>query len=144
MRTRPFQRDWHAMANEVRKLIRAHPADPAAFEGIILLPGLMRSLLDDDHLVKIVRDHFMNDPRMGQLCDAVCLPERRLVGKTSSRMSPPGTLTARSADRPPTRSGCGGAWARHHDPGAGPQRVRNASAPGRGEAILHAGLRGLR
>ncbi len=65
-----FQRDWTAMADEVRKLIRAHPADPAAFEGIILLPGLMRSFLDDD-LVKIVRDHFMNDPRMGQLCGAL-------------------------------------------------------------------------
>jgi peroxiredoxin len=65
-----FQRDWHLMADEVRKLIRAHPADAAAFEGINLLPGLMRSFLDDD-LVKIVRDHFMNDPRMGQLCDAL-------------------------------------------------------------------------
>ena len=30
----------------------------------------MRSFIDDD-LVKIVRDHFMNDPRMGRLCDAL-------------------------------------------------------------------------
>ncbi len=62
-----FQRDWFAMADQVRALVRAHPAEPAAFEGIILLPGLMRSFLDDD-IVQIVRAHFMNDPRMGQLC----------------------------------------------------------------------------
>ena len=56
------------------RLIRAHPADPAVFEGIILLPGLMRSFLDDD-LLKIVRDQFMDDPRMGRLCTA--LPYRQ-------------------------------------------------------------------
>ena len=65
-----FQRDWHAMTKEVRKLIRAYPAESASFEGIILLPGLMRSFLDDD-LVEIVRDHFMDDPRMGRLCDSI-------------------------------------------------------------------------
>ena len=69
-----FNRDWHAMAENVRRLIRAHPADPAVFEGIILLPGLMRSFLDDD-LLKIVRDQFMDDPRMGRLCAA--LPYRQ-------------------------------------------------------------------
>jgi len=62
-----FQRDWRAMAEEVRVLVRAHPTEPAAFDGIILLPGVMRSYLDDD-LVKIVRDRFLNDPRMGRLC----------------------------------------------------------------------------
>ena len=67
---RSFKRDWFALAEEVRALIRAHPADPAALEGIILLPGPMRSFLDDD-LVKIVRDHFMDDPRMGRLCAAL-------------------------------------------------------------------------
>jgi thiol-disulfide isomerase/thioredoxin len=65
-----FNRDWHAMAAEVRALVRAHPADPASFDGIILLPGLMRSFLNDD-LVKIVRAHFMDDPRMGRLCAAL-------------------------------------------------------------------------
>ena len=124
-----FQRDWHAMANEVRKLIRAHPADPAAFEGIILLPGLMRSFLDDD-LVKIVRDHFMNDPRMGQLCDALAYRSEDWSGD----------LLKDVAARHPDRKVRGqatyalGMWsalrARHHDPGAGPQRVRNASVPG--------------
>jgi thiol-disulfide isomerase/thioredoxin len=62
-----FNREWSAMANEVRALIRAHPADPASFDGVILVSDLMRSYLDD-HLVKIVREHFMDDPRMGRLC----------------------------------------------------------------------------
>ena len=65
-----FNRDWHAMAENVRGLIRAHPGDPAVLEGIILLPDLMRSFLDDD-LLKIVREQFMEDPRMGRLCAAL-------------------------------------------------------------------------
>ena len=65
-----FVRDWHSIADEVRGLIRAHPADPAAFEGIILLPGLMRTFLDPD-LVAIVRAHFLDDPRMGRLCEVL-------------------------------------------------------------------------
>jgi peroxiredoxin len=65
-----FQREWMAMAKEVRALVRAHPDDPAALEGIILLPGTMRSYLDDD-LVKIVRAHFLDDPRMGRFCAAL-------------------------------------------------------------------------
>jgi hypothetical protein len=65
-----FRHDWFAMADEVRALIRAHPGDPAAFEGIILLPGLMRSYLNDD-LVRIVHDRFLDDPRMGRLCAAL-------------------------------------------------------------------------
>jgi thiol-disulfide isomerase/thioredoxin len=65
-----FQRDWHTMADEVRGLIRAHPADRAAFEGIILLPGLMRTFLDPD-IVAIVRAHFLDDPRMGRLCESL-------------------------------------------------------------------------
>jgi len=31
-----FNHDWHALAENVRALIRAHPADPAVFEGIIM------------------------------------------------------------------------------------------------------------
>src|SRR5262249_46350449 len=65
-----FQRDWFAMADEVRALIRAHPGDPAAFEGIILLPGLMRSPLTDA-LARIVRGRFLDDPRMGRLWAAL-------------------------------------------------------------------------
>ena len=60
-------RDWSAMADQARALIRAHPADPAAFDGIIMVSGLMRYYLDDD-MMKAVRAHFLDDPRMGQLC----------------------------------------------------------------------------
>jgi thiol-disulfide isomerase/thioredoxin len=87
-----FNRDWEAMEEKVRALIRAHPADPAAFDGIILLPGAMRGYLDDD-LVKIVRKHFLNDPRMGQLCAS-------LVYDTEDE---PGTLLKDVAVRHPDR-----------------------------------------
>ena len=62
-----FWVDHRAINDEVRALIRANRADPAALEGLILLPSVMNSFLDDD-LVQIVRDHFLNDPRMGMLC----------------------------------------------------------------------------
>jgi thiol-disulfide isomerase/thioredoxin len=62
-----FRVDWRAMEDEARALIRAHPDDPDAFEGIILLPDTMRSFLDED-LVDIVFDRFLDDPRMGRLC----------------------------------------------------------------------------
>jgi thiol-disulfide isomerase/thioredoxin len=65
-----FNRDWFQMADEVRALIRAHPDDPAALEGIILLPGLMRSYLDPDSAA-VVRARFLDDPRMGRLCEAL-------------------------------------------------------------------------
>ena len=79
------------MADEVRTLIRADPAAPAASRGSILLPGLMRSFLDDD-LVKIVRDHFMDDPRMGQLC------ARSPTGRKTGRRNPQ-DVAARHPDR---------------------------------------------
>lgn len=63
-----FRVDWTAMMEETRALIRAHPDDPATFEGIILLPGTMRGFLDED-IVDIVFDRFLDDPRMGRLCD---------------------------------------------------------------------------
>ena len=63
------ERDWQAIANRVGALVREHPTDPAAFDGILLL----RASLDDD-LLEIVREHFLNDPRIGQLC--AWLPDR--------------------------------------------------------------------
>jgi thiol-disulfide isomerase/thioredoxin len=65
-----FNRDWYATIDEVRALVHAHPTDPASFDGIILLPRLLRSYLDDK-TVKIVRQRFMDDPRMGRLCAAL-------------------------------------------------------------------------
>ncbi len=58
-----YQRDEQAIADKVIALVRSHPTGPAAFEGIILL----RASVDDD-LLEIVREHFMNDPRIGQFC----------------------------------------------------------------------------
>jgi thiol-disulfide isomerase/thioredoxin len=65
-----FNRDWYRMMDDVRALIRSHPADPATLEGIILLPGVMRSYLDPDS-VAIVRARFLDDPRMDRLCEAL-------------------------------------------------------------------------
>ncbi|AMV37424.1 TlpA family protein disulfide reductase [Planctomyces sp. SH-PL62] len=69
-----FQRDWFAMMDELRALIRAHPADPATLDGLIVLTDTMRSYLDPD-LVRIVSEHFRNDPRMGKLCAALATRE---------------------------------------------------------------------
>lgn len=65
---RAYRRDTDAIDEEVRKLIRTHPAEPAAFEGVVLLVDTMSSFLDED-LVRIVRDHFLDDPRMSRLCE---------------------------------------------------------------------------
>jgi thiol-disulfide isomerase/thioredoxin len=58
-----YARDRAKIANKVIELIRTHPADPAAFEGILLLRGDF-----DDDILEFVRGHFLRDPRMGQLC----------------------------------------------------------------------------
>jgi peroxiredoxin len=58
-----FQRDWEKTAEKVVTLVRAHPTDPATFEGILLLRGGF-----DDDILELVRQHFLNDPRMGRLC----------------------------------------------------------------------------
>jgi len=72
-----FQRDWFAMADQLRALIRSRPADPAALDGMILLAGPMRSFLDED-LVRIVRDRFLDDPRLGRLCSLLAHREEAM------------------------------------------------------------------
>ncbi|WP_165248186.1 TlpA family protein disulfide reductase [Paludisphaera soli] len=62
-----FQREWFAMADEVRALVRTHPEDPAALDGLILLTGPMRSFLQPQDEA-IVRARFLDDPRIGKLC----------------------------------------------------------------------------
>ncbi len=62
-------RSRQAIINQVIRLVRDHPNDPAAFEGILLL----RADFDDD-LLEIARDHFRDDPRIGWLC--MVLPDR--------------------------------------------------------------------
>ncbi len=100
-----FQRDWHAAEAEVRALIRAHPTDPACLDGIILLPGLMRSYLDDD-IVKIVREHFINDPRMGRLCQSLAYRHEDRSGDLLRDVAAR-TPIGPSAARRPTRWACG-------------------------------------
>jgi len=58
-----YARDWEKIANKVIELVRTHPTDPAALEGILLLRGDF-----DDDILEIVRAHFLNHPRMGRLC----------------------------------------------------------------------------
>ena len=66
-----FQRDWEKTAKKVVSLVRSHPTDPAAFEGILLLGGDF-----DDDILEIVREHFLNNPRMGRLC---AILHRRMI-----------------------------------------------------------------
>ena len=61
-----MQRDWETIAKKVIALVRTHPTDPAAFEGILLLRGDF-----DDDILEIVREHFLNDPRMGRFCASI-------------------------------------------------------------------------
>ncbi|MHC5541195.1 TlpA family protein disulfide reductase [Singulisphaera rosea] len=56
-------RDWERIAEQVITLVRDHPADPASFDGLLLLAGNY-----DDGVLEIVRKHFLNDSRMGRLC----------------------------------------------------------------------------
>ena len=64
-----YRRDEQALTDQVVALVRAHPTDPAALDGILLGTALF-----DDDLLKIVRAHFMQDPRMGLVC--AWLPNR--------------------------------------------------------------------
>lgn len=54
-------------ADRLKALIRAHPDDPAAFEGILVLAGTARWPLDDD-MVQMVLGQHRDHPKMGQLC----------------------------------------------------------------------------
>jgi hypothetical protein len=63
--------DYHKagekLAGRLRAVIRAHPRDPAAFEGMLVLVGTVGHPLDDD-LVALVRRHHLADQRLGRLC----------------------------------------------------------------------------
>ena len=52
-------RKWQVIAGKITALVRSHPADPAALDGILLLGADF-----NDDLVEIIREHFMNDPRL--------------------------------------------------------------------------------
>jgi hypothetical protein len=62
-----FFKDTQKLVGRLKAVIRAHPQDPAAFGGVLVLVGTMRYPLEDD-LVAIVRRHHRADPRLGRLC----------------------------------------------------------------------------
>lgn len=59
--------DKQERAGDLMFVITEHVADPAAFDGVLLLVGDMGYYLDDS-LTEIVLDHHLADPRMGRLC----------------------------------------------------------------------------
>ncbi|MDR3619276.1 MAG: TlpA disulfide reductase family protein [Paludisphaera borealis] len=79
-----YQRDERAIFDKVVELVRAHPADPAAFEGVLLL----RASFGDD-VLEIVRAHFLDDPRMGRLCaflsERMSNSSKELLGEVAAK-----------------------------------------------------------
>ncbi len=63
---RVYREKWQAAAEEVQKVVKRHPEDPAALDGILLLTGDMRWTLDDE-LTRLALKQKA-DPRMGRLC----------------------------------------------------------------------------
>ncbi len=61
-----YQAKWFGFIDELNALIKAHPEDPAALDGLILLTGAMRSFLDVELLQIALRNR--DDERMGRLC----------------------------------------------------------------------------
>jgi thiol-disulfide isomerase/thioredoxin len=82
-----YQRDCQAITDKVTALVRAHSADPAALGGILLLGAEC-----DDDILEIVREHFMNDSRLAQLCTSLAArmadPASRELLKEISTKSP--------------------------------------------------------
>ena len=64
-----FNKGWHERIDAVKGLVHEHGEDPAAFDGILVIVGPMRSFLDED-LTAIASKHLA-DPRAGELCFAL-------------------------------------------------------------------------
>lgn len=62
--------DKHDRAEDLMYLIAEHPADPAAFDGLLLLVDELHWPLDDS-LTEIVLDDHLADPDMGRFCFAL-------------------------------------------------------------------------
>jgi hypothetical protein len=62
-----YQKFTSEQADKLRTLIRGHARAPEALDGILVLVGDLRYYLDED-LVRIVLEHHLANPRMGQLC----------------------------------------------------------------------------
>jgi len=63
---RVYQEKWRKAAEGVQDLVKRHPEDPAALDGILLLTGQMRWTLDNELSNLALRKK--DDPRMGRLC----------------------------------------------------------------------------
>ena len=63
---RAYQKKWEQAAEEVQALVKGHPEDAAALDGILLLTGEMGWTLDDELTKLALRKK--DDPRMGRLC----------------------------------------------------------------------------
>ena len=63
---RVYQEKWQKAAHEVIALVKGHPNDPAALDGILLLTGEMRWSLDEELIGIALRNK--HDARMGRLC----------------------------------------------------------------------------
>lgn len=67
---RRYFEDKRERTEDLMYFIAEHAADPAAFDGVLLLVGEMHSFLDES-LTEIVLDHHLADPDMGRLCFAL-------------------------------------------------------------------------
>ncbi len=63
---RIYQEKQRSAADAVQTLVKSHPDDPAALDGVLLLTGDMTWPLDDE-ITKLVLAR-KDDPRMGRLC----------------------------------------------------------------------------
>jgi thiol-disulfide isomerase/thioredoxin len=67
---RVYQEKWQKSEEELKALIKRHPDDPAALDGILLVTGEMRSFLDDELKELVLRKR--DDARMGRLSFNLC------------------------------------------------------------------------
>jgi len=54
-------------AAALQTLIKKHPTEAAAFDGVLVLVGELSYFLDDE-ITKVVLDHHLENPGMGKLC----------------------------------------------------------------------------
>jgi hypothetical protein len=80
---RVYNEKWLKAAADVQGLVKRHPEEPAALDGILLLTGEMRWTLDDDLSKLAIRKK--DDPRMGRLCFNLMDRGGRAVGRVDRR-----------------------------------------------------------
>jgi hypothetical protein len=68
-----YQSEVQKQITELKALIEKQPADPGAFEGILVLAGDLRYSLDEP-LRQLVDKHHLKNPKMGRLCFLLMYP----------------------------------------------------------------------